>query len=166
MTLVTHAVVGTAVASIFPSHPVIAFLASFASHFISDAIPHWHYPVRSYSNDSVDPLNSDLLIGSHFFSDLLRIALDALTGLALSLFVFSQLGIPVLIIMAGVIGSILPDPLQFLYWKWRHEPLTSLQRFHIWIHSKKDIDHKHFSGILSQIAIISIAILFVRISNG
>jgi hypothetical protein len=39
MILTTHAVVGAALASFVPSHPVTAFAMGFASHFVLDAIP-------------------------------------------------------------------------------------------------------------------------------
>jgi hypothetical protein len=44
MILTTHAIVGGALASFLPSHPVAAFVAGFASHFDSDAIPRVDYP--------------------------------------------------------------------------------------------------------------------------
>src|SRR5215472_8085081 len=47
MILSTHAVVGAAIASFLPSHPMAAFAPGFASHFVLDAIPHWDYPIRS-----------------------------------------------------------------------------------------------------------------------
>jgi hypothetical protein len=47
MILSTHAVVGGAIASLFPSHPVLVAVAAFASHFAIDAIPHWDYPLRA-----------------------------------------------------------------------------------------------------------------------
>jgi len=33
--------------------------------------------------------------------------------------------------MAGAAGAVLPDALQFAYFKWRHQPLIALQRFHL-----------------------------------
>jgi hypothetical protein len=49
MILSTHAIVGGALASLFPSHPVVIIAAGFASHFAIDAIPHWDYKLRSIS---------------------------------------------------------------------------------------------------------------------
>jgi len=45
----THAIVGGAVASLFPSHPVLVAALGFASPFAIDAIPHWDYPLQSIS---------------------------------------------------------------------------------------------------------------------
>jgi hypothetical protein len=49
MILTTHAVVGAALASFVPSHPAVAFVLGFGSHFILDAIPHVDYPIGSRS---------------------------------------------------------------------------------------------------------------------
>ena len=38
MTLTTHAVVGAAVATLLPSHPLLGISAAFLSHFFVDAI--------------------------------------------------------------------------------------------------------------------------------
>jgi hypothetical protein len=47
MILSTHAIVGGAIASLFPSHLVLVVAAGFASHFAIDAIPHWDYPLQA-----------------------------------------------------------------------------------------------------------------------
>jgi hypothetical protein len=49
MILSTHAVVGGAIASLMPGHPVLAFVIGAASHFAIDAIPHVDYPLYSIS---------------------------------------------------------------------------------------------------------------------
>src|ERR1700743_1355819 len=49
MILTSHAVVGAALASFVPSHPAVAFVLGFGSHFVLDAIPHVDYPIRSRS---------------------------------------------------------------------------------------------------------------------
>jgi hypothetical protein len=49
MILSTHAVVGGAIASFMPGHPVLAFVIGAASHFAIDAIPHVDYPLHSIS---------------------------------------------------------------------------------------------------------------------
>jgi hypothetical protein len=49
MILSTHAIIGGAVASLMPSHPMFAFVTGVASHFAIDAIPHVDYPLYSIS---------------------------------------------------------------------------------------------------------------------
>ena len=60
----------------------------------------------------------------------------------------------------GAIAGMLPDALQFAYFKWRHEPLVSLQKFHNWVHPKLSLHNKPFIGVLSQ-AIVILLIVFI-----
>ncbi len=162
MILVTHGIIGAAVGRLFTSHPLVAFTLGFASHFLSDAIPHWHYPLFSQKRDRENPMNNDLVLGKGFLIDLINIGIDCLLGLVLPILIFQGwdgFANPSPAILAGAIGGILPDPLQFLYMKWKKGPLVLLQRFHLWIHSKKDIDHQHFAGIAGQLLIIIAVIL-------
>lgn len=155
MTLTTHAIVGAAAARVFSFHPVAAFLAAFASHFLIDALPHWDYTLRSARHDEENPLNNDIVVGKDFFIDLGKIGLDALLGVFLSLVFFQPANAyDLLIVLLGVFGGILPDPLQFLYYKWRHEPLISLQKFHIWIHSDLKLAGRWISGAFLQGALV------------
>ncbi len=148
MILSTHAIVGGAIASLFPSHPALAVLAGFASHFAIDAIPHWDYPLQSISvGNGAD--NRRLRIGAALIGDLALIGLDACAGLALSLFLFATPA-TALIIALGAIAGMLPDALQFVYSVYQREPLKSLQRFHSWIHSKRKLQWR--LGVSSQAA--------------
>jgi len=155
MTLTTHALVGAATASLMPQHPVLGFCAGFASHFVIDAIPHWDYPIAS---SSIDPLQGAAMkYDGAFFLDMLRIGTDALFGILLSVRLFAT---PVLlpIVLLGAVAGISPDPLQFVYTKFRHEPLLSLQRFHEWIHTKNHLENSKILGIISQVLFIAAVI--------
>jgi hypothetical protein len=131
--LATHAVVGAAVASLIPNHPLGAFLAGIASHFVIDAFPHWDYRLRSMfrgaDKGAALPIDTGLAI------DLGLIGLDACLGLALAMWFFSTPATATTILL-GALGGMLPDPLQFACRLYPREPLLSLQRFHVWIHSK------------------------------
>jgi len=158
MTLATHAVVGAAIASAMPNYPVLGFVLAFASHFVLDAIPHWDYPLSSMKKDSSDRMNDDMILNKNFIADLSKIGLDVLCGILLVLLFFTVCGphlfwVPII----GVFGAVLPDALQFAYWKWRREPLKSLQRFHLWIHARRNLNDKPLLGISSQVAIIILA---------
>ncbi len=154
MTLTTHAIFGAAAASFFPQSPALAFVAGFFSHFAIDAIPHWDYAILSGKKDPANPLNDDMVIGKYFILDLMRIGFDALLGVVASLLLFGGGTYQSLIILfIGAIAGILPDPLQFVYWKFRHEPLISLQRFHVWIHAKGKIEKAYF-GIPIQVTLV------------
>lgn len=134
MTLTTHAIVGTAAAHLFAINPIISFSAGFVSHFLLDAIPHRDYRIFSMRNQTDDPINEDMIFGKDFLIDTLRIGSDFILGMLLAFLIsmkFLPLELP--LIFAGALGGIAPDALQFLYWKIRREPLTSLQKFHLGI---------------------------------
>jgi len=149
MALLTHAVVGVVAASYFPDKPFIAFVAAFVSHFLIDAIPHWDYPIRS---DSINPkVGSKFIFDKALFLDAVTISADALLGLALAWILFSQTQ-SLLTILIGVFGGIFPDPLQFAYTRFRHEPLLTIQRFHEWIHEPSAIlKNRPLIGIVTQL---------------
>jgi hypothetical protein len=164
MTLTTHAITGAALATLIPNYPILGFVVGFGSHFILDAIPHWDYyhPV-SKKEDEID-LNNGLALGKGFLKigikDLLKIGIDGLLGLLLSFVLLGTLHQHSLwAIFMGAIGGMTPDALQFFYFRWKHEPLKSLQRFHVWFHSKTNLDDKPIIGILSQVAIICFIVL-------
>lgn len=165
MTLATHAVVGAAAASLTPGRPILGFFLGFASHFLIDAIPHWHYPLPSVTKDENNQLNNDVLVSDKNFPlDLLKMGADNLLGIMLAL-VFFQARYPYIFSAAfiGAIAGVFPDALQFVYTKWRHEPMVSLQRFHLWAHAKRDLNDQTARGLSYQILIM---IVSVAIANG
>jgi len=148
MILSTHAIVGGAVASLFPSHPILLALAGFASHYAIDAIPHWDYPLRSIAVGR-HANNRRLKIDGPLVRDLSLIGADACFGMALSLLIFATAG-TVRIITLGAVAGMVPDFLQFAYSIYPREPLKSLQRFHGWMHSKRKLGWR--IGVASQAA--------------
>jgi hypothetical protein len=137
MILSTHAIVGGAVANLVPSHPGLAAILGFASHYAIDAIPHWDYPLRSISvGRGAD--NRSLRRSRDLFLDLMLIGFDACAGLGLAVWLFATsatLGV----IILGACAAMLPDPLQFVHSLYPREPLKSLQRFHHWMHAKRKL---------------------------
>lgn len=166
MILTTHAIAGAAVGSLTPSHPVAGFAIGFISHFVLDAIPHWHYPLDAITIDANDPMKNNMRINKDFVFDMLKIGFDAALGIALSLLLFqSSHGYSLLAALMGASGGIAPDALQFVYWKWRHQPLIALQRFHIWIHAKTNLDAVPMLGIsLQAFLALVIAVMWNSIS--
>lgn len=155
MILATHGIVGGAIGYLIPQNPILSFFLGFLSHFVLDAIPHWHYPVFSVKIDKENPMNNDMEINKWFIVDLFDIGIDFMVGIAISILVFHpeiSPNITMLAILSGAIGAVLPDPLQFLYWKMPNRALTYLQKFHMWIHSATDINDWHFLGITTQTA--------------
>ena len=168
MILATHAIAGAAVAALISNRPVLAFVAGAASHFLLDAIPHWDYELQSKQEDEKDPLNNDMAIGRDFWFDLIKLGGDTLIGLVLGWFFFRSfftdyglLGF--FTFAAGITGGLLPDALQFAYFKLRSPWLTALQRFHHFIHADHDRKLKPLVGIVSQVLLVTTIILAVKI---
>ena len=159
MTLTTHAVVGAAVASLFPQEPALALCAAFASHFLVDAIPHHDYSIRSAS---VDPkIGAPMKFDRALLRDAVVIGGDALLGIALALFFFATPQNFVLIFFAAC-AAILPDPLQFVYAHFPREPLATLYRFHQWIHTPHRLKDAPVLGVISQVAFLVVVVVSVK----
>jgi hypothetical protein len=146
MILSTHAIVGGALASLFPSHPVLVVAAGFASHFAIDAIPHWDYKLRSISVAA--GARNQLRLTGPLLRDLGLIGFDASAGMALALVLFATPATAGAIAL-GAIAAMLPDPLQLAHSLYPREPLISLQRFHRWIHTKRQLSWP--MGVSSQV---------------
>lgn len=174
MILATHAITGAAIASLIPEHPVAAFAAGFASHFLIDAIPHYDYPIYSAAIDPEEkwvtiPLSRNFLRKAFAKPGLLvrdgvDFSADALIGIGVAFIVFGARA-PAIPILAGSIGGILPDPLQFFSKSWHHEPLKSLQRFHEWIHTAHRLRESGLValGVVSQLAFVGAVIAIAKI---
>jgi hypothetical protein len=157
MILTTHAIVGAAIASLIPDHPVGAFLVGVASHFAIDAIPHWDYPLRSMFRRAA---GTSLIVDTGLLTDFGFIALDGIAGLALAIWVFAT-PTTIATIMLGALGGMAPDPLQFVHRLYPHEPLRTLQRFHLWIHTKTRLGWK--LGVTSQGALALIVTFLAKV---
>jgi hypothetical protein len=154
MILTTHAIVGAALASFMPSHPAAAFVVGFASHFALDAIPHVDYPIKSRS---VNPkIAAPMAFDRALLQDAVTIGSDGLFGIIVALFLFSS-SASFWAILMGAIGAMLPDPLQFVRTRLPHEPLRTLQRFHLWAHTKKRMSGV-ILGVGSQAAFVVFAV--------
>jgi hypothetical protein len=151
--LSTHAVVGAAIATLMPDHPALAFVCGMASHFVIDAIPHWDYPLRSISiKRGPGPA---LTLNWSLFQDLGLIGLDAFVGLVVALWLYASPAAVTAVIL-GALGAILPDPLQLAHKFYPREPLRTLQRFHVWIHSKRKLGWP--IGVTSQLSFVVLVI--------
>jgi len=167
MVLSSHAVTGAAVALFLRLHPILALAAAFSSHFLLDAVPHWHYQVLSRSPDKSSPSGEKIAFGKDFIKDILRTGLDFGIGLGVA-FAVSENFFPGYLWLAalGAFSGVLPDLLQVIYFRFPNfPPLFYLQWFHKKIHSKKRLDGKPMKGIFYQIAMSTVivwAIIAVR----
>jgi hypothetical protein len=151
--LSTHAIVGAGIASLMPNHPALAFASGIASHFVIDAVPHWDYPLRSISlKPGVRPA---MMLDFSLFRDLGLITLDACVGLAVALWLYAS-STATTAVLLGALGAMLPDPLQIAHKLYPREPLRSLQRFHVWIHTKQQLSWP--IGVSSQLCFIVLVV--------
>ena len=156
MILATHAIVGAALASFLPSRPAAAALVGFASHFIVDAIPHWDYPV--WSAAMVPNSRAHLKYDRALLRDLVVLASDSLLGILLALWLFASADSRWAIFL-GACGAMLPDALQFLHNRFPREPLRSLQRFHVWMHTNQRMEGRAILGVASQLVFVVAVVL-------
>ncbi len=163
MTLTTHAIVGAAAAQFFPRNPAFAFFAGFFSHFIIDSLPHRDYKILSgkKENEIKDLLDYDMNVWTRAFVwDALRIGFDMFLGIILSIVIFTTLNNSSLVVaLLGAIGGILPDPLQFVYWKTKMRFMVPLQRFHAWIQKEKP----NFGFLTSVVIQIFMVIILISV---
>lgn len=164
MVLTTHAITGAAIASIIPTHPVLGFVLGFGSHFVLDSIPHWDYKLLSSSKDEKNPMNNDMIINKNFVYDLFKIGFDVSLGFILAYLFFgvSMSNDFLVALSAGAVGGVLPDALQFVYFKFRREPIYTLQKFHVWIHSSISLNKKPLLGISTQALLIILVVLIQK----
>jgi hypothetical protein len=162
MILSTHAIVGAAIASFLPSHPTTAFVLGFGSHFVLDAIPHWDYPIRSAS---VKPkVGAPVTFDRALLRDVLVIGSDGLLGLLAALLLFASSD-NLWSILLGAFGAMLPDPLQTIHAHFPREPLRTLQRFHDWIHTDKEIKRDIILGVGSQITLVAVMVGLTMVAH-
>ena len=163
MILSTHALVGAALANLFPSHPGVAFAVGFASHFALDAIPHADYPLRSAS---LDPkIGAPLRFDRALLHDAITIGADGMLGLACAFLLFASAETQWAILL-GAVGA-MPDAFQFLYLRFPHEPLRTLQRFHRWVHTSVDIkDHVVLAVASQALLVVAFSAISVTVNGG
>src|SRR3954447_12514318 len=161
MILSTHAVVGGAIASLFPSHPVLVAVAAFASHFAIDAIPHWDYPLRGITQKP-GANNRRLLADPRLLLDLALIGFDACAGLSIAIWLFATPA-TIEVIVLGALAGMTPDPLRVVHRVFPKQPLTTLQRFHRWAHTKRRL--RWPLGISSQ-ALFAASVSWIVLTVG
>ena len=157
MILVTHAIVGTAL-----SHKLNGYLAiiitAFASHYILDMIPHWHYNSPAIKKASKNISASiPFKIDRPILREMSRVFADFCLGIALSFYLFD--GQKDVILLASI-SSMSPDLLIGLARLYPHHLLLWHSRFHRRVHAIRDLDGGAILGIGSQAAIAAFFISF------
>ena len=162
MTLTTHSIIAAAVTRPFRhTHPVLVLAIAILSHYLSDAIPHWDYRLKSISDEE----NADTRVLSKDWSvlwrDFLHFAFDGFLGTAIVILVARPVSREDwLWLIFSIIGGCLPDFLQGLYvLKLRF--LKPHQRFHDFMHAKIRLGPYPFIGVPFQLAVSLLSLYFL-----
>lgn len=156
MILISHALVGTALTGKHFQGGMI-FAIAFASHYILDAIPHWHYSVPQIQKVMNDTTGRETLsFQMIFFPDFLKIAVDCIVGGVLSYFIF---GGSMENILLAVMGAVAPDVLVGLSRFYPQYVLELHYRFHSWAHSNMRLDDQPFLGIVTQVIFVIVMVI-------
>ena len=139
---------------------MFTFVAAVASHYLSDAIPHWDYPIKSVDGDQ----DADQKTWSHnpksLLVDMSRIAADGFIGAAISFFIlWPTTFYDFLSLFLIILGSTLPDFLQGLYFIKHTRFLKPLQRIHDSIHTKIKLGQYPLIGVPLQLIIFLLALV-------
>jgi ABC-type enterochelin transport system permease subunit len=133
MILTPHAIVGAALANMFPNEPVLGFGLAFASHYALDMIGHTDYDISNFLDKDTKTVKSifkSFGAALHF----MFIIFDFVAAIFLCFLFFVRDKKSLMITLIGIAGGVLPDLFQFLYYKYKHEPWIFLQKVHDKIH--------------------------------
>lgn len=156
MTLAVHALIGAAAGHAIGTHNrAVLLLAGAATHYLSDAIPHWDYRLLSFPAEEKSSMRRWIFASSPFLRDMAHVVLDGTLGILLVALVAPRAAIiPALI---GAFGGMAPDLLQGIYFTGYAPFLKPLQQFHDWCHTKIKLGPYPAIGIPFQLAIALIA---------
>lgn len=163
MSLATHIVFAAAVTKplLETRSPLLIFVVAFVSHFVIDAIPHFDYKLSSVKDD--DSMQAEIERSYKAITkDILNIGVDVLIGSIILFAVYSLTTspFPALTFLIVILGAVLPDALQALYWLFKNSPIKYLQRLHLFIHANTKIKSLPL-GIGTQLALIAISVLAI-----
>ncbi len=150
MILTTHAIVGAAIVNMIPNHPVLGFSLALGSHYILDLIPHKDYLEDFSINENLKTIKS-LFLDMEMRLSLLSVFVDFIASVAICFLIFVRGGESLLLTALGVLAGILPDFLQFLYFKFKSEPWILTQKIHDSFHAENKMKNIVFLGYSLQI---------------
>ena len=147
-----HVAIGAAIATKIPN-PFISIPLAFASHFVLEHIPHWNPHIVSETKKYGRPTKKSVMI----------IAVDVTLALVTGSLIAWQ-AMPdtkhAMTIMAASFASVLPDLIEspYFFLKMRTKFLKD------WLNFQKSlqVDTTPFWGLLTQIATIAAAILWLK----
>lgn len=159
MTLAVHALIGAAAGySIGVHNPAALLLTGVATHYLSDAIPHWDYQLLSFPSGEKSATRRWIFTSTPFPRDMARVALDGALGIALVLLITRPASVATAVpLLLAAFGGMTPDLLQGIYFTEYARFLKPLQRFHDFYHTKIKLGPYPAIGIPFQLAIALIA---------
>jgi hypothetical protein len=80
------------------------------------------------------------------------------TVLSVAIFSFFIFQFPIWLVLLGAWAGILPDPLQFVYYKMKWKFMEPLQRFHIYVQEGKSIHPPPLVGLLYQFVLVAVIV--------
>lgn len=159
MTLTTHSIIAAAITKpLAAMNPLLAFVVAIASHYLSDAIPHWDYQLRSIE-DKEDKEKRHWGSNRQMLTrDISSMAFDGLLGAGIVLAVIRPVTTQQWMwALAAIIGGSLPDFLQGLYML-KLSFLRPHQQLHDIFHTKIRLGPYPLVGIPFQAIITAIAL--------
>jgi hypothetical protein len=145
MLLFAHLIVGAVLGLKIQSIWLIILLSIFL-HFAMDVIPHSHYTVE----------NLQKKVNNKSGGDFAKVLADMFLGLVVCFFLIWH-SANLWQALLGMLFSILPDSLTFIYWQTKTPLLEWLYNFHVAIHRKKE--PPFLKGLTGQILTVIIAII-------
>ncbi|MFH1455254.1 MAG: hypothetical protein ABIF22_02970 [bacterium] len=159
MILTPHAIVGATLANIFPNDPALGFGLAFFSHYILDMLPHTDYDINNFLEQKTQTVKSIFKsFGSalHFSFTLL----DLIVAIILCILFFVRDEKTAIITLLGIVGGLLGDFFQFMYYKYKNQPWIFLQKIHDKTHNIYKIKIKPILGYFAQLTLITL-VLFI-----
>ncbi len=162
MTLATHSIIAAAVTKpLAAAHPILILITAIATHYLSDAIPHWDYKLKSIENPEDKEHCRWGTNRTAIAKDISRMAFDGISGAAIVLLAVR----PVtreqwLWVLAAIIGGCLPDFLQGIYML-KLKFLRFHQTLHDLFHTNIRLGGYPLIGIPFQLAIAAIALFIL-----
>lgn len=145
MYLTVHGTAAMLIAKAIPN-PIIAFFAGLISHFLLDFIPHGdeHLLKKHFTRGQ----NLRRLVGAATLDGLILLGF-------LSIYLWVGPIVSPSVILVSLLGALLPDILQGIYFVTEWDWLKSFQKFHLGIHNASGHDLNWHQGLMVQSLILT-----------
>jgi len=159
MILTSHAIIGSAISNLVPDAPAFGFVLAFAGHYLTDMIPHYDYNIDNFIDHDTKAVNSIFTNVKARLSFLIVVS-DFIFALFLTYLIFVRDEKSLYATLAGAIGGVLPDLLQFFCYYFKKWPWTAIQKIHKFFHNKDEMRDRPVRGFVTQIIVVFF-VLFV-----